>query len=239
VCRIVIAAEIGVYAEGLGLGLAACDLDVAGTATDAVQTMRLVRECEPDVLLLDMAMPAGLSVLRVIAAEHPHVRVLALAIAETEDLVIACAEAGVAGYVPRDARVAEVATIARDAARGQAACSPRIAARLLHRVAVLAAARPEEPTDSALTRREAEILGLIDDGMSNKQIARELCIEVATVKNHVHNILSKLQVSRRSEAAAVVRRSDRRQAAFVAQRASTPRTGSRSTATSAHGLGSR
>jgi DNA-binding NarL/FixJ family response regulator len=207
VCRIVFATEIGVYAEGLGLGLAGCDLDVAGTASDAVETMRLVRECEPDVLLLDMAMPAGLSVLRVIAAEHPEVRVLALAIEETEDLVIACAEAGVAGYVPRDARVAEVAAIACDAALGQAACSPRIAARLLHRVAVLAATRPEEPADGGLTRREAEILALIDDGMSNKQIARELCIEVATVKNHVHNILSKLQVNRRSEAAAVVRSS--------------------------------
>jgi two-component system nitrate/nitrite response regulator NarL len=205
VCRIVIAAEVGVYAEGLGVGLAAHDLDVAGTATDAVETMRLVRECEPEVLLLDMAMPAGLSLLRVIAADYPDVRVLALAIEETEDLVIACAEAGVAGYVPRDARVVDVAAIARDAALGQAACSPRIAARLLHRVAVLAAGRPEEPADSGLTRRETEILGLIDDGMSNKQIARKLCIEVATVKNHVHNILGKLQVSRRSEAAAVVR----------------------------------
>jgi two-component system, NarL family, nitrate/nitrite response regulator NarL len=205
VCRIVIAAEVGVYAEGLGVGLAAHDLDVAGTATDAVETMRLVRECEPEVLLLDMAMPAGLSLLRVIAADYPDVRVLALAIEETEDLVIACAEAGVAGYVPRDARVVDVAAVARDAALGQAACSPRIAARLLHRVAVLAAGRPEEPADSGLTRRETEILGLIDDGMSNKQIARKLCIEVATVKNHVHNILGKLQVSRRSEAAAVVR----------------------------------
>jgi two-component system nitrate/nitrite response regulator NarL len=205
VCRIVIAAEVGVYAEGLGLGLATHDLDVAGTATDAVETMRLVRECEPDVLLLDMAMPAGLSLLRVIAAEHPDVRVLALAIEETEDLVIACAEAGVAGYVPRDARVVDVAAMTRDAALGQAACSPRIAARLLHRMAVLAAARPEDPAESGLTRRETEVLGLIDDGMSNKQIAHKLCIEVATVKNHVHNILGKLQVSRRSEAAAVVR----------------------------------
>jgi two-component system, NarL family, nitrate/nitrite response regulator NarL len=205
VCRIVIAAEVGVYAEGLGVGLAAHDLDVAGTATDAVETMRLVRECEPEVLLLDMAMPAGLSLLRVIAADYPDARVLALAIEETEDLVIACAEAGVAGYVPRDARVVDVAAVARDAALGQAACSPRIAARLLHRVAVLAAGRPEEPADNGLTRRETEILGLIDDGMSNKQIARKLCIEVATVKNHVHNILGKLQVSRRSEAAAVVR----------------------------------
>lgn len=204
-CRIVIAAEIGVYADGLALGLAGCDLDVTGTATDAVETMRLLREHEPDVVLLDPSIPAGLALLRVIAGEHPDVRVVALAVDETEDLVIACAEAGVAGYVPRDARVAEVATIARDAAQGKAACSPRIAARLLHRVAVLAAAQPEEPGEP-LTRRETQIVGLIDDGLSNKQIARELCIEVATVKNHVHSILGKLQVSRRGEAAAVMRR---------------------------------
>jgi two-component system, NarL family, nitrate/nitrite response regulator NarL len=205
VCRLVISAEIGVYAEGLALGLASFDLDVAGTATDAIETLRLVREREPDVLLLDMAMPASLSLLRVVAEESSGVHVLALAIEESEELVIECAEAGVAGYVPRDASVADVAGIVRDAARGEAACSPRIAARLLHRVAVLAAARPEEPPDGVLTAREAEILSLIDDGLPNKQIARELCIEVATVKNHVHNILCKLQVSRRGEAAAVVR----------------------------------
>jgi DNA-binding NarL/FixJ family response regulator len=206
VCRIVIATEVAVYAEGLALGLARCDLEVAGTATDAVDTMALVREHAPDVLLLDVSMPAGLSLPRVLAAEHPDVRVLALAIRETEDLVIACAEAGVAGYVTRDASLADVAAVARDAARGEAPCSPRIAAHLLHRVAVLAATRPAEPdAGDALTRREQEILALVDEGLTNKQIALELCIEVATVKNHVHNILSKLQVSRRSQAAAVVR----------------------------------
>lgn len=204
-CRLVISAEIGVYADGLALGLAGFDLDVAGTATDAVETLRLVREREPDVLLLDMAMPAGLSLLRVVTEERSAVHVLALAIEESEELVIACAEAGIAGFVPRDASIAHVAGIVRAVARGEAPCSPRIAARLLHRVAVLAAALPEEPADSVLTPREAEILALIDEGHSNKQISRALFIEVATVKNHVHNILSKLQVSRRSQAAAVVR----------------------------------
>lgn len=206
-CRLVISAEIGVYADGLALGLEHHGHRVAATTTDAVRTLRAVREEDPEVLLLDMTMPAALATLRVIAGEHPQVRVLALAIEETEDMVIACAEAGVAGYVPRDVSVADVAEIVRDAASGVAACSPRIAARLLHRVAVLAAGRTaaDPQAEAGLTPRESQILALIDEGLSNKHIARDLCIEVATVKNHVHNILNKLQVSRRGEAAAVIR----------------------------------
>ena len=206
VCRVVVAAEIGIYADALAVSLGHHGHEVGAIAPDAVRTLQAVREHAPDVLLLDVAMPAALATLRVVAAEHPHVRVLALAVEETEAIVIACAEAGVAGYVPRDVSVAEVAAMVREAARGEATCSPRIAARLLHRVAVLAAGRAADAApDTGLTPRETEILALIDDGLSNKQIALRLCIEVATVKNHVHNILNKLQVSRRGEAAAMVR----------------------------------
>lgn len=205
-CRVVVSAEIGLYAEGLAVSLGQHGLDVAASAPDAIRTLQALREHEPDVLLLDVGMPAALATLRVIAAEHPRVRVLALAVEESEEIVIACAEAGVAGYVPRDVSVAAVAAMVHDAARGEATCSPRIAARLLHRVAVLAAGRAAETaSDTGLTPRETEILTLIDDGLSNKQIASRLCIEVATVKNHVHNILNKLQVSRRGEAAAMLR----------------------------------
>ena len=145
-CRVVISAEIGVYVDGLSLALADQDeIEVAGSATDALGTLRVVRERRPDVLLLDMQMPAAFSLLRAIAGEESGVHVLALAIEETEDLVIACAEAGVAGYVPRDATVAQVAEIARDVTRGEAACSPRIVARLLHRMAILASDRPGRP----------------------------------------------------------------------------------------------
>lgn len=206
-CRVAVVAGIGVYADGIACGLAAEGLDVVGTATDAVGALRVVRDGRPDVVLLDMNLPAGLSLLQVLAGREARARVIALAVQETEDLVIACAEAGVAGYVPRDASLGDLARIARAAAAGEAPCSPRIAARLLHRVAALAAERPAAPgAGEGLTRRESEIVELIDDGLSNKEIARELRIEVATVKNHVHHILGKLQATRRAEAAAIVRR---------------------------------
>jgi len=205
-CRVAVVAGVGVYAEGIACGLSREGLDVAGTATDAVGALRMVGDAQPDVVLVDMATPAALSLLEVLAPQGPRVRTIALAVDEAEDLVIACAEAGVAGYVPRDATLSEVAGIARAAAAGEAACSPRIVARLLHRVAVLAADRPGAGAGDELTRRESQVVGLIDDGLSNKEIARELRIEVATVKNHVHNILGKLQVTRRAEAAALVRR---------------------------------
>jgi DNA-binding NarL/FixJ family response regulator len=97
--------------------------------------------------------------------------------------------------------IATLASVVRD----EMACSPRIAAALLRRVASLAVERSPWPSGARLTARELEVLGLIDEGLSNKQIAGRLCIELATVKNHVHNILEKLQVGRRSEAALQVR----------------------------------
>jgi len=89
--------------------------------------------------------------------------------------------------------------------RGEAVCSPRVAGALLRRIAALATDGRSDRVPAHLTKREREIMGLIDEGLSNKEIAKRLRIEVATVKNHVHNILEKLQVHRRGEAAARVR----------------------------------
>jgi DNA-binding NarL/FixJ family response regulator len=139
-----------------------------------------------------------------LVAAIPEVKVVAFAVPETESDIIACAEAGVAACVTREASFGElVATIER-VGSGESLCSPQVAAVLLRRVATLAAARSVEPA-SALTGREREILDLIDEGLSNKQIAQRLCIELPTVKNHVHNLLEKLDVQSRYEAAALMR----------------------------------
>ena len=131
-------------------------------------------------------------------------RVVAFAVPETEDDIIACAEAGVAACVTREASIDElVATIER-VGSGESLCSPQVAAVLLRRVATLAAARSDEPA-ATLTSREREILDLIAEGLSNKQIGQVLCIQVPTVKNHVHNLLEKLEVHSRHEAAALLR----------------------------------
>jgi DNA-binding NarL/FixJ family response regulator len=130
---------------------------------------------------------------------------VALAVPDQEARVLACAEAGVSSYVPREASLADLAAAIESAARGEAVCSPRMTALLFRRVRVLSRVRPEPAEVPELTARQWEIIDLIDEGLSNKEIARRLYIEVPTVKNHVHNILDKLQVRRRSEAAARVR----------------------------------
>jgi DNA-binding NarL/FixJ family response regulator len=131
--------------------------------------------------------------------------VIAFAIGDEEQDAILCAEAGAAGYVSREASVEDlVSTIVR-VAEGEFPCTPRIAALLAQRVSSLAASRDENALATSLTAREREVLRLVDEGLSNKEIARQLGIGVSTVKNHVHNILDKTQASGRGQAAARVR----------------------------------
>lgn len=163
----------------------------------------LAREHRPDVVLLDMRTPDSRDLARAVAGQAPGVKLVGLGLAETEESVLTYAEAGFAGYVPREAPLEDIVAVVRGIARGEVRYSRRIATALLRRLANGAVSgRPE----SALTRRETEIAGLIDEGLSNREIAHRLTIEVATVKNHVHHLLEKLQVHRRGEAAARLRR---------------------------------
>lgn len=147
--------------------------------------------------------------VRAIAGTAPDVKVVALAVAETEteDDIISCAEAGIAGYVPREGSGEDLLWTIEHVARGEAPCSPRIAATLLRRVAALAAERrPASRGATGLTPRQRQIVGLIGQGLSNREIAQRLCIELSTVKNHVHSALEKLGTNRRAEAVALLRR---------------------------------
>jgi two-component system, NarL family, nitrate/nitrite response regulator NarL len=132
-----------------------------------------------------------------------------LAVDEVDRDVLAWAEAGIAGYVTRDGSVDDLIRAVRCAARHEIHCAPEIAAALLERVHVLAARGAHDTPIGSLTTREHEIAELLEAGLSNKQIAAELQIELATVKNHVHSILAKLQVTRRIDAAAHMRRARR------------------------------
>jgi DNA-binding NarL/FixJ family response regulator len=177
---------------------------MTGAAADVPKTIAELSKLRPDVVLLDGVGEGRAEAIGTIVAAIPEVRVVAFGVSESESEIIACAEAGVAGLVSREASFADlVATIER-VASGETLCSPRVATILLRRLATLAAQRNGKPA-AHLTTREHEILGLIDEGLSNKQIARRLHIEVPTVKNHVHNILEKLNVHRRYEAAARMR----------------------------------
>ena len=198
--------DVRAYLEGVTAHLELCDeLELVGTAASVREALDEVPRARPDIVLLDMALDHSLAATRRLREVVPEVKVVALAVTEADAAVIACAEAGAVGYVPREASLDQLSTIVAIAARGEALCSPRIAAALLQRVESLAAERRGPPPDAVLTPREKQILALIDEGLSNKEIARRLFIEVATVKNHVHNILDKLHVNRRSEAAAHAR----------------------------------
>ena len=160
---------------------------------------------QPDIVFLDVSMPDGLRLVHELHVVVPDAAVVATAVAETDGEIVACAEAGVAGFVTRDQSLAEAVRVLESVARGESPCSPRTAAALLRRVAVLSAQREPPGPPDGLTPRENEIAGLIARGRSNKEIARELCIEISTVKNHVHHMLEKLGVRGRAEAAARVR----------------------------------
>jgi two-component system, NarL family, nitrate/nitrite response regulator NarL len=204
--RVLIVAHIRLYREGLAQMLQQEQrIRVVGTAVGADEAVTALQEHEPDVVLLDMAIPDNVWLVRALVAAVPGTKVVALAVPEVEREVIACAEAGVAGYVTREGSVEDVVEAVESVARGEMLCSPRMAATLLQRVATLALERSPGSIEARLTRRELEILDLIDQGLSNKEIARRLTIELSTVKNHVHNVLEKLNVSRRGEAAARAR----------------------------------
>jgi two-component system, NarL family, nitrate/nitrite response regulator NarL len=201
VTRVFVVASVRLYREGLAAMLPRRDgITLVGTAESWAACADELRALKPDVVLIDMAVADGSNAIREIVTGTDGVKVVALAVPESERDVIAYAEAGVSGYVTREESLDDLVAAVESAARGQVTCSPRVAAALLRRVTALSNPSPGGSA-SRLTRREAEIAALLDEGLSNKEIAQRLCIELATVKNHVHSILEKLDVHSRFEVA--------------------------------------
>jgi two-component system, NarL family, nitrate/nitrite response regulator NarL len=205
VTRVFIISEVRLYREGL-VRLLRRDarLDVVGTATavaDALEQLPALSE-PPDAVLLDVPHPAGPDQLEQLEPAVPTARIVALNVPDADEgAVIAWAEAGVSGLLARDVGVEDVAKAVETTAQGGTVCSPALAAVLLRHVARDAEAPPAAP----LTSREREIAALIEQGLSNKEIAARLEIGLPTVKNHVHHILTKLKAARRGQAAAMLR----------------------------------
>jgi DNA-binding NarL/FixJ family response regulator len=208
VVPLVILSDVRLYREGLALNIAGRgqSIDVVGVCGDVDEAVATVRRHPGAVMLVDAGMASGLADVRRVVRDAPGVTLLALALApESDREIVATAEAGIGGYIPPDASVEDLVAAVEHAARGERICSPRVAGTLARPIASLGSNRVAAPTPTALTARETEVLELLESGLSNKQIARRLAIRLATVKNHVHSILSKLNVKRRGEAVAALR----------------------------------
>jgi two-component system nitrate/nitrite response regulator NarL len=195
--------HVRLYRDGIADALSADPrFRVAGTAGSLEEAERLLAALDrlPDVMLVDLGLPDGAAAARTWSST---VSVVALAVRESDDEVLSWASAGVAGLVSRNATLPELLDAVDGATRDELHTSPALAAALLRRVAALAGEHTHD--GPALTRRERQIVALIDRGLSNKEIAGALHIEVTTVKNHVHHILEKLQVVGRAEAVSVAR----------------------------------
>jgi DNA-binding NarL/FixJ family response regulator len=204
--RALVVGDVRLYRDGLLLHLRRqAHIAVVGAAAHREEALARIRALRPDVVLLDMAMPESFSTVRDIVTQAPEVRVVALTVSDVVPDVIACAEAGVAGYVPRNGSLDDLVAAIDSVSRGESLISPRIAAALLRRMRAVVDERALGGTRLQLTLRETEIVPLLAAGLSNKQIGARLCLELATVKNHVHHILEKLNVHRRGEVAGRVR----------------------------------
>jgi two-component system nitrate/nitrite response regulator NarL len=205
--RVLVVADVCVYRELLAEALARFTrIDVCGGTPVDVAAMAIAMD-EPAVVLVDSSSELGPAGVRSIAASAPAAKIVAVGVPDHDVVLLEYLEAGVAGYVTDEQPLAELVETIEGAAAGELRCSPRLAAALAERVAALKEARPQTNGEQALTRRQREIAALISEGLSNKQIARRLSIQQATVKNHVHNILGKLGVSHRDEVATLFRAS--------------------------------
>ena len=204
--RLVIASPVRLVREGLRASLHDRDgiYVVDAVSLDAHGIARIAA-AEPDVILVDLGQTDAVTAARLMRGACPDTKLVAFALDEIDTGVFACAAAGFSSYVPRESSAEELLRALVDAMDGRMRCAPHIAAAMFRRLAdFLREARPQASLPP-LTVRESEILALAEEGRSNKEIARDLTISCATVKNHMHNILQKLQVSRRGQAVARLR----------------------------------
>ena len=201
--RIVIVSEVRFRREILAEFLKRdASVSVVGLCADLAEVVALSPSLQADVVLVDGALRDSVVAARQTGHIKPDIRIIAHAVRETKEDVIAWAEAGAIGYIPDTAASADLVRLILDIHGGQQPCSGRVAAELLRRIAVtegLSVDRNAPIPALPLTRREQETAELIAMGLSDKEIARRLNISLATAKLHVHNLLGKLNVQRRGQ----------------------------------------
>jgi two-component system, NarL family, response regulator LiaR len=197
VIRILLADDHAVVRQGLRVFLSHdTEIKVVGEAENGERALHMARDLQPDVVLMDMVMPVmdGVEATRAIRAEMPDVEVLAVTSVLDDTTIISAVQAGAIGYLLKDATADDLCRAIRAAAAGQVQLAPQVALRLLQELQAPARSAP-------LTARETEVLRLIAEGLTNREIARELLITEKTAKSHVSNLLHKLGLQSRTQAA--------------------------------------
>ncbi|WP_262062460.1 response regulator transcription factor [Streptomyces sp. STR69] len=203
--RVVVADDQTVVREGIVMLLGLLPgIEVVGAAGDGDEAVRLVAELAPDVVLMDLRMPRcdGVEATRRIRAEHPGTQVVVLTTFADDASLFPALRAGARGYLTKDAGGDEIVRAVESVLSGDAGLSPSIQRRLLERLSdpePQPSPGPAEPPDG-LTAREAEVLVLIAEGLTNQEIARELHVSTATVKTHINNLFAKTGLKDRAQA---------------------------------------
>ena len=208
--RVLIVDDHDLFRTGLRNLLEEQSVNVVGEAATGEEAVRAVRQATPDVVVMDLNMPgmSGVDATRQITAEAPLTRVVVLTISDQDGDVMNAILAGACGYLLKDSSIQELMRGINAAAIGESLISPHIAAKVLQRVrASMTLPDAAESIRTELSDREIEVLKLIANGKDNADIAAELCISPKTVKNHISNILMKLQIQNRIQAAVYAVRS--------------------------------
>jgi DNA-binding NarL/FixJ family response regulator len=208
--RVLLVDDHDLFRTGLRNLLEEQTVQVVGEAADGDQAVRMVRELAPDVVVMDLNMPgmSGVEATRQVTSLAPLTRVVVLTISDQDDDVMNAILAGACGYLMKDSSIQDLMQGIRAAAVGESLISPHIAAKVLQRMRATGTSEQDAETIRAeLSDREIEVLKLIANGKDNAQIAGELHISPKTVKNHISNILMKLQIDNRIQAAVYAVRS--------------------------------
>jgi DNA-binding NarL/FixJ family response regulator len=200
--RVLIADDHPLFREGMRGRLdRVADVAVVGEAASGDEAVELAHKLEPDIILMDIKMPGlnGIEATREILRASPQIGVLVLTMFEDDDSVFAAMRAGAKGYLLKDSGGEGVVHAIRAVASGEAVFGPGVAERIIGFFSAPRAAAPQRAFPE-LTEREEEVLSLVAQGKSNREIARQLFVSLKTVRNHVSNILLKLQVADRAQA---------------------------------------
>jgi DNA-binding NarL/FixJ family response regulator len=208
--RVLLADDHALFREGLaGILNAQPDFQVVGEASDGLEALVKARELAPDLILMDIGMPGcdGLEATRLIKRELLAVTIVVLTVRDDEEKLFEAVRSGAQGYLLKDIRSRNMLDLLRGAMRGEAAITPALAGRILEEFRRLSrqAPRVSEEESTALTHREQEVLSLVAEGATDGEIAAALSISLHTVKSHMRNILAKLHVGSRHEAARYAR----------------------------------